>query len=75
MWAGDDRYHTRQGPPILTRYEGPSPAVNVKVSQEMWDKVDDLARSTGWTFTRAARFVLAAGLDNTRQFRRALTGP
>lgn len=75
MWAGDDRYHTTQGPPIITRLEGPAPKINVCVSTETYDKVAGLAQANGWTFTRAARFLLASGLNATRAFRRDLTVP
>lgn len=72
MWAGDNRWHTAQGPPILTRYQGEQPKVNVVVSTEMHRKISQLADAHGWTFSRAARFVLASGLNATRAHRRAL---
>lgn len=61
-WGHDTRHHAQQGPPILTRHRGESPRVNVRVSMETHRKIADIATAYGWTYSRAGRLVIAAGL-------------
>lgn len=73
-WGHDDRCHTRQGPPILTRYEGAKPKVNVVVSEEMYRKITAISKANGWAFSRASRYVLASGLNSLRAVDGATVG-